>query len=98
MKDIEYFSESRMRDDGLRSFANKLPSNLKDAFNNVTGSGAGDLELQTYKGPSYLRTSSSSKSETLNPVYGVQEIMFWHATPELLAILPVIFGISRGKF
>jgi tetratricopeptide (TPR) repeat protein len=86
MRDIEYFSESRMTDKRYGAFRDSLPSRLQNTFRDSGPNTLMDSKVYGYRGPS---TS-----------YGVQEIQFWYGVNPDMNFIPVVgwigYGIARA--
>lgn len=97
MRDIDRFSESRMSAKYRAGFLQGLPSHIR-VMVTITSANP-SRALQGYRGPSDLRDNSSGDSETLNPLYGVQEIRYTYALTKAIHFLPIagtlVFGAVR---
>ena len=98
MRDIDYFSESKMNAVNHINFKHRLPSNLKIFLAKYS---VHPQVLQGYRGPPALVDGSCGDSEVIYPSNGMQEIRYWYGTSKSMNLIPVLgwiaFGMARAS-
>jgi hypothetical protein len=92
MKDIEYFSESRLDAESLNRFWNNLPNrrlqNMIELYSRDTA-----FKLQGYRGPRRLCNGSSGDSGNIGPINEIETVKFRHNFSKWgLLVAPVFLG------